>query len=82
MRLEFPPEEGSIGQYESPSEEEGGEEGRRDEEGAERRERGGVTSSSARESIALWDKRGISHIPVYLCNRKRFGEVEEAADLG
>ena len=39
MRLEFPPEEGSIGQYESPSEE-GGEEGRRDEDGVERRERG------------------------------------------
>ena len=42
----------------------------------------GVTSSSIRESIALWDKRGISHIPVYLCDRKRFGEVEEAADSG
>ena len=50
--------------------------------GVERRERGGVTSSSARESIALWDKRDISHRPVYLCNRKQFGEVEEAAELG
>ena len=48
--------------------------------GVERRERGCVTSS-AREAIDLWDKRDISHRPVYLCNRKPFGEVEEAADL-
>ena len=29
MRLELPPQEGSVGHYESPSEEGGGEEGRR-----------------------------------------------------
>ena len=48
--------------------------------GVERRERGSVTSS-ARGAMDLWDKRDISHRPVYLCNRKPFGEVEEAANL-
>ena len=71
MWLEFSPEEGSIGQYESP----GRRVARREErmkKGVERRERGSVTSS-ARGAIDLWDKRGISHRPVCLCNRKLFG---------
>ena len=84
MWLEFSPEEGSIGQYESP----GRRVARRGEgmkKGVERRERGSVTPS-AREAIDLWDKRGISHRPVCLCNRKLFGVKvrrlqTEAADL-
>ena len=49
MRLEFPPEEGFVEQYESPSEDGDGEERRRDEEGG-RTKRTGVVLPLPHES--------------------------------